>query len=181
VEFEIKTHQLILRFIYTEALVSRLIGWRTDSLWCHTEALSRDGQHWIGAHAATGVEARPLNWCEPTRERQYSIPVTEVAYEAAMAWLDAKVGMPYNYADIVGMTIHRRIGASEHEIICSALMTEFLMASGHYPVNSLESFAYLITPETLHLSSFFLNKCIYPRKEIAEESQSEPKEIHSVQ
>jgi len=183
VEFEVKTHQLILRFIYTEALVSLLIGWRTDSLWCHCEALSRDGQHWIGAHALTGVEPRPLNWCEPTRERRYAIPVTQGEYEAAMAWLEAKVGEPYNYADILGMALGVRMGASEHEIVCSALMTEWLIAGSQWPANCEPGSTYLVTPEMLHFSSFFLNRCIYTnRKEIAEESQStQPEEIHSVQ
>lgn len=153
---------LVVRFIFERDFVSKLIGWQTDSLWCHTEALSRDGQSWIGAHARTGVEARKLDWCTPARERRYSIPVTPHQYETAMAWLEAKIGTPYNYGDILGLVLHNRQGASEHEIICSALMTLFLMRAGQTPLNCLEGYAYLITPETLHLSPTFVGKCIFP-------------------
>lgn len=149
---------LVIRFIDEPGIVSRLICWQTDSLWCHTEALSRDGQSWIGAHAGTGVQARALDWCKPTREAVYAIPVTDEQYEAAMSWLESKIGTPYNYADIAGLALHARMGADDHRVICSALMTEFLMQAGVQPLNCLERYAYLITPETLHLSPVFIGR-----------------------
>lgn len=152
---------LVIRFIFEPGLVAKLIGYQTDSLWCHTEALSRDGQSWIGAHSGTGVQARPLDWVKPTRERRYSVPVTQEQHDLSMAWLEGKEGMPYDYTDILGMTLHKRIGASDHEIICSALMTEYMMHAGLWPLNCLEGYAYLITPEALHMSQLFLNRCIY--------------------
>jgi hypothetical protein len=153
--------EITIRFLMADDIVSRLISWSTDSLWCHTEALSRDGQGWIGAHAGTGVQKRPLDWCAPTREARYALPVPPALYEAAMAWLEAKQGMPYSYEDIVGLALHKRIGVSDHEVICSALMTQFLQQAGHQPLNCLESFSYLITPETLHLSPSFIGRRAY--------------------
>jgi hypothetical protein len=152
---------LTIRFIFEPDFVSRLIGWETNSLWCHTEALSRDGQSWIGAHAGTGVQPRPLNYCKPTRERQYAIPVLDRAADAAYTWLESKLGTPYNYADILGLTLHARIGVSEHEVICSALMLQFMQQSGLEPLNCLPQYSSLITPETLHLSPLFIGKCTY--------------------
>jgi uncharacterized protein YycO len=149
---------ITIRFVFEPGLVSKLIGWQTDSLWCHTEALSRDGQSWIGAHAGTGVQARKLNWMKPVREARYAVQVTDEQYDAAMTWLESKIGEPYDYADIVGLALHRRLGASDHEIICSALMTEFMQNAGIRPLNCLEGYDYLITPETLHLSSVFIGK-----------------------
>lgn len=152
---------LTIRFIDGSDIVSRLISWTTNSLWCHTEALSRDGNSWIGAHSGTGVQARPLGWSKVTRERRYAIPVTEAQYEAAMTWLEEKVGMPYDYIDIVGLAVHKRIGYSKSRVICSAAMLEFMMAASLMPLNCQENFSYLITPEVLHLSPVFIGKCAY--------------------
>lgn len=153
---------LVIRFIYEPGIVSSLIDWETNSLWCHTEALSRDGKSWIGAHAGRGVQARPLNWCKPTRERRYALPVTPEQYQKAMEWLEAKQGEPYNYEDIVGLLFHIRVGVSKHEVICSALMTLWLMKSVvWWPMNVLEGYANLVTPETLHESKVLMGHCIY--------------------
>lgn len=149
---------LVIRFINEPGIVSRLIDWQTDSLFCHTEGLSRDGQSWVGAHAGTGVQARPLDWCVPTFERRYAIPVADDEYDAAMAWLESKIGCPYDYTDILGMTLHKRLGQSDHTIICSALMLEFMQHAGLQPLNVAEAWAYLVTPETLHLSSLFIGR-----------------------
>jgi hypothetical protein len=164
---------LVVRFICSADLVSKLITWTTDSLWCHTEALSRDGKSWIGAHAGTGVQARPLDWAQTTREAVYAVPVVDECYERAMAFLEAKIGTPYNYQDIVGLALHARIGASDHRIICSALMAEFLMEADLQPLNCLEEFAYLVTPETLHLSPIFIRRRIAIQREIHDGTSEE--------
>lgn len=150
---------LTIRFIFDDDLVSKLIGWTTDSLWCHTEALSREGQSWVGAHAGSGVQARPLDYCKPIRERRYTVPAPDA--DAAYMWLDGKVGTPYNYRDILGLALHARIGVSDHEVICSALMLQFMQQAGLEPLNCLPQYSPLITPETLHLSPLFIGKCIY--------------------
>src|SRR6185437_10827571 len=81
---------LVIRFIDEPGIVARLISGWTDSLFCHTEGLSRDGKSWVGAHAGTGVEGRPLDWSKPTFERVYSIPVTDEQYELAMRFMESK-------------------------------------------------------------------------------------------
>jgi hypothetical protein len=160
-QFDQNQKYLVIRFIDEPGIISGLITWTTDSKWCHTEALSRDGQHWVGAHSGTGVNSRPLNWCKPTRERRYAIPVTDAEYETAMTWLESKIGCPYDYADIVGLFIHARIGVDNHLLICSALMTLFMQQADKWPLNCLEDEDNLVTPETLHLSPLFMNHCIY--------------------
>jgi hypothetical protein len=151
---------LTIRFINEPGIVSRLIDWETDSLFCHTEGLSRYDQSWVGAHAGTGVEARALDWCKPTFERRYAIPVTEDKYQAAMQFMESKIGCPYDYADIVGLALHNRKGASKHEIICSAFMLLWLEAAGLEPLNILPNYAFLCTPETLHLSPILMGRMV---------------------
>lgn len=150
---------LTIRFIDSYDVISKLITWTTNSLWCHTEALSRDGQSWIGAHAGTGVQARPLNWCKPTRELTYAIPVDDSQYEAAMFWLESKIGYPYDYEDIVGLAIHKRI-FRKSSIICSTLMFVFITKTGIIPLNCLTNYSFLLTPETLHLAPIFIGKSL---------------------
>jgi hypothetical protein len=149
---------LTVRFINEPGIVSRLITWETDSLFCHCEGLGRDGQSWVGAHAGTGVQSRAHDWCRPTFEKRYAIPVVDEQYEAAMRFMDSRIGLPYDYADILGMALHRRMGASDHEIICSAFMLEWLQAGWLRPLNVLGPYAYLVTPETLHLSPLFIDR-----------------------
>lgn len=153
---------IVIRFINEPGIVSKLLTWQTNSLCCHCEALSRDGKSsWIGAHAGSGVEARPIDWCKPTWERQYKIELADDDYERAMTYLEGMIGQPYNYKDIIGLGLHRRMGVSDHAIICSALMLVFMMRAGLQPLNCREGFGYLITPETLHLSPLFIGKCVY--------------------
>jgi hypothetical protein len=153
-------NEIVLRFINEADLVSRLIDWTTRSIFCHVEALSRDGSHWIGAHARTGVEARPLDWVRPSLERRYALPVPPAAYEQAMAWLESKLGTPYDYADIAGLALGERRFEDTRAVDCSALMMGFLQQAGYQPLNCLENFDYLVTPETLHLSPIFMNRLV---------------------
>jgi hypothetical protein len=159
-------YYLETRFIMESDLVSKLIGFSTNSLWCHCEGLSRDGLHWVGAHADGGVQARPLDWAKGiTRERRYRKAVSHLEYELAMGFQESHIGMPYNFENIVGLSLHRRIGVSDHEIICSSFELRRYMATGAerlYPLNVLERYSYLITPETLHLSPIWMG-CEVPQ------------------
>lgn len=149
---------LTIRFIGAHDIESRLIQWATNSLLCHTEALSRDRKSWIGAHAFTGVQARPLDWTNPPVNFIYDIPVTAENYDRGMTYLEGRIGTKYDYAGCFGLAIHKRINSGSKRTDCSALMTGLMMHSGLQPLNCLESYAYLITPETLHLSPLFIGR-----------------------
>jgi len=151
---------ITIRFIDEPDIVSRLINYATDSLWCHCEGLSRDGKSWIGAHSGTGVQPRTLDYCKPIRERRYSLEVTDEQYETAMSWLESKISEKYDYLSIVGLALHKRVW-SPQRVICSELMLQFMQAAGLQPLNVLPGFDALITPETLHLSPILIGRCSY--------------------
>ena len=155
----LQPNRLVIRFIDEPDAFSRAITFVTDSLFCHTECLSRDATGWVGAHAGTGVEKRALDWVKPSRERVYAIPVTLSQYQKAHTWLEMQMGCKYNYLDILGLFFHRRIW-SPQRVICSQLMLEFMQEAGLQPLNVLPDYSALITPETLHLSPLFIGRSI---------------------
>jgi uncharacterized protein YycO len=155
---------LTLRFINSRDIISKLITGMTFSLICHTEGMNRSGDGWIGAHAFTGVQERPLDWCKNlTWERRYDIPVTDEQYEAAMEFLESKIGTPYNYRSILGIVIRKRTLTSRDRVDCSDLMLQWLWAAGQEEevLNVRPGESWMITPEILHLSSLLIGKCIY--------------------
>lgn len=155
------TLYLTQRFIYDPDFVTRIINWRTDSLFCHTEALSHDGTKWIGAHAGTGVDARPLDWCKPTRERVYRLPVTPTQYAKVMQFLESSVGRPYDYSDVFGLLLNQPALHNCHAVICSALQLTACLQADYFPLNVLPEYAYRVTPELLHASPVYCNRCTY--------------------
>jgi hypothetical protein len=151
---------LTIRFINSNDFVSKLITGETFSLICHCEGLNRAGDAWVGAHAFTGIQARPLNWCtDLIWERRYAIPVTEEQYEAAMTFMESKIGMPYNYKGILGLLFRDRNATDRKRIDCSDFMLQWLWAAGQTVLNCRQGESWLITPETLHLSPLFIGKC----------------------
>jgi uncharacterized protein YycO len=149
------TNKLVVRFIAAPDLLSRIIMWLTNSLWCHCEILSRDGTGWVGAHAWTGVQKRPLDWIKPSRERCYAIPLHAKNYKAAHDWLEAQLGLPYDYTGCLGILLHYRIHSKKGRD-CSNLAICAMQQGGLEPLNTLADYNYLITPETLHLSPVFI-------------------------
>lgn len=143
---------LIIRFINTSDLVSDLIDFVTNSLWDHTELLDPENGHWIGAHAGSGVQSRPADYCTPTRERKYAIPVTADQLTKILAFARSKIGTPYNYVDIAGLFLHDRALTSTGREICSMFVTEATMAGELWLSNVEEGYTYLMTPEMVHLS-----------------------------
>lgn len=153
---------LTIRFINASDIVSKLITGDTFSLICHTEGMNRAGDGWVGAHAFTGVESRPLNWCRnKTWERRYEIPVTDEQYDAAMKFMESKIGTPYNYRSIAGLFLHDRRLTNRTRIDCSDLMLQWLWAAGQTVLNVRSGESWMITPEILHISPLFIGRCTH--------------------
>lgn len=150
---------LTIRFIASRTVVGLLIRFSTISLFEHAEMLSRDGTGWIGAHAVTGVEKRPLDWAKHLiLDYRYTIMVQDKAFDRAHDYLESMIGTPYDYGLILGLLLHSRKIAlwSKKRVDCSELVTEVLQAAGKNPLNVQQGYDALVTPETLHLSSIFI-------------------------
>lgn len=96
--------KIVVRFIASRSVIGWLIRFGTMSLFEHVECLSRDGQGWVGAHAWTGVEKRPLDWAgKLIRDYRYELEVTEAQFEAFHEFIEGMEGTRYNYMLIAGV------------------------------------------------------------------------------
>ena len=130
---------IIIRFVTSDDPASILIrvhgGIAMPFTPSHVEALSRDGKSWTGQHLDGGCEARPLDYyqAEPNpHECRVEIPVTQIAYDAFHAYLEQRIGDPYDWKAIIGFTLlghHHEPGGQ----ICSALMLMCLRAAKIFP------------------------------------------------
>jgi hypothetical protein len=146
---------ITIRFINNPGFVSRAIAGITNSLFCHVEFGTPEGT-WIGAHSPGGVMERPANYCAPSLNYIYDIPCSQGQADALLKYARAAIGCRYNYADIAGLLFHSRRLTSPSRVICSQFCTEALLSVGIRPLNVLREYAYLITPETLHLSPLLI-------------------------
>lgn len=148
-----------VRFITQDGFISAAIRKMTGSLFSHCEFGTPEGT-WIGAHLGDGIQERPANYCTPSREYVYEIPCTDEQAANALAWMRSKIGTKYNTLDIVGLMLQARSLQSPQRYICSEFCTEgLLVAFGSAKVlNVLNSWAYRITPEMLHLSPIFVGR-----------------------
>lgn len=181
------------RVINSPGLVSKAINWVTASLWDHFEfwidaemmvkiivILKAHGMPcdypaeggYLGAHAGTGIEFRPLNYCVPSREKRYQWPCTDKQFEAWVVSAFGKIGTPYNYLDIGIIFFHLRKLTSDTREICSEfgfaecakaaqVETEPHLVKLMWLLNVELDYAPLITPETLHLSPVLMGNCKY--------------------
>lgn len=152
-----------VRFIAEADAVSWAIRVATFSEFSHVEIVSEDQRAYIGARALTGIHERPADYCKPSFERRYAIPVTDEQLRRGMAYASSKIGTRYNYADIAGLFLHRNI-TTKGRAICSQFVFNAFEAMGVYPLNVLAAYDFRVTPDTLHLSPMFIGKCYFQTK-----------------
>lgn len=155
--------QLIkIRFITEKDFVSNSIRFVTHAPSngpSHVEFELPDGT-FLGAHSSGGVQIRPANYCNPTWDRRYAIPVTVEQYTACMAFAAAQIGKPYDFSDIVGIMLDKDWHNPENWI-CSELVLASLLAAGIKFLNVLPSVSHRIDPDRLHLSPLLIGNLYF--------------------
>ncbi len=146
-----------VRFITESGFVSWAIRRATNCVFSHVEIETPSGT-FLGAHLHGGVQDRPSDYCKPTFERRYSIPVTDEQYARGMAFARSKIGTNYNSLDILGLLFHAPL-TSPHALICSQFVFETFIEMGMKPLNVLLSYSFEVTPDILHLSPIFIGRC----------------------
>lgn len=151
-----------IRFLTEPDFISRAIRGVTFSEFSHVE-IETDAGTFIGAHSDGGVQERPADYCKPSFERRYAIPVTAEQKGLMMAYAESKIGTPYNFKDIVGLLLHHDL-TSDGRAICSQFVFQTARAGGLSLLNVLPGYANLVTPETLHLSPYLIGRCYLETK-----------------
>jgi len=148
-----------LRFCTSHTLTSQLIRWQAGTSMpftpSHVEALTQDGENYIGAHIEDGVRMRRVGYDTDTlmtladgtkADRIVSLPCPDEQEAAFYTLLHAKVGTPYDWKAILGFEVP---GVHLHDfghLICSAFMTSLLRAKG------VEWFRWPLTKPFHHIS-----------------------------
>ena len=148
---------ITIRFIRDRGFVTSAICFVTNSLMSHVEFGTPEGT-WIGAHDDGGIQERPENYCNPSQEWVYDIPCTASQQRDLLRNARAAIGTPYNFVDIAGLLLHIRRLTSKDRMICSQFCFFELQKVGIKMLNVLPTFAYLVTPETLHLSPVLIGR-----------------------
>jgi hypothetical protein len=148
-----------IRFVAGSGFIGGSIRWVTNSLFQHVEFGTPEGT-WIGAHASGGIEERPADYASYAREFVYDVPATDAQLSTLMIWARTQVGVKYNYRDIIGLLLRKRQWTTPNRAICSQFCVLGLLHvfGAARVLNVLPTHAYLITPETLHLSPLFVGR-----------------------
>lgn len=125
-----------LRFVTCNDEVSRLI--RLQAGICmpftpsHVEAVSQDGQSYIGQHLNGGMQARPVGYDAATlkAEKFVELPVSASEEAAFYSFVNSKIGQPYDWKSILSFADPALNLHEFNHLICSAMMTAALRAPG---------------------------------------------------
>ena len=150
-----------IRFVADSSFVGRAIRYVTGSLFQHVEFGTPEGT-WSGARSDGGIQERAAGYCVPTREYVYEIPCTDGQQAQLLGWAKSKIGVKYNFLDIVGLLFKFRSFSSPNRFICSQFCTEGLLRTFRIDcvLNVQLGADYLITTETLHLSPIFVGNLV---------------------
>jgi len=131
---------------------------------------------YVGAHIGDGIQFRDLNYLEVDREKRYKKPITqqeagvigksvEEIFEGFVVSVFSRIGTPYATSDILAIFLHTRKLTPLTREICSEFGLLAPAENGIFFLNCEISYAPLITPETLHLSSLWMRHCVYSSPE----------------
>lgn len=133
---------MILRFVQGSGFISEAIILQEKTALpfspSHVEALTPDGQFYLGAHISGGVMKRPVGYDKATTVHELLLDlgaarnVTDSAtWQDArfFDFLDGHLGEPYDWLSIGGFVIPEHLHLPNHAI-CSALQTLALRDCG---------------------------------------------------
>jgi hypothetical protein len=131
---------ITLRFCTDDSTASSLIKLQAGVCMpftpVHVEALSRDGQHYIGQHSDGGMQARPIGYDrnEPGRKDTFAhLSVFASQYDDFQHFCEQHIGEPYDWKAIVSFADPAENLHTSHSSICSAIMTLALRAADVFP------------------------------------------------
>jgi hypothetical protein len=123
-----------LRFVTCSDHVSQMIRLRSGLSMpftpSHVECVTPEGLY-LGQHFSGGMQARPAGYDAGTmlQDRIVELPARADQVEAFYAFVNSKIGQPYDWKSIISFVAPLNFHLAEHAI-CSAIMTLALRAPG---------------------------------------------------
>jgi hypothetical protein len=131
---------ITLRFCTDDSAASKLIALQAGISMpftpIHVEALSRDGQHYVGQRLDGGMQARPVGYDkdEPGhKDKLVVIICSQDKYNAFHGLCEQHIGDAYDWRAIVSFIDLMDNLHTPHTSICSAIMTLALRAANVFP------------------------------------------------
>lgn len=124
---------ITIRFVLNRGLVSDAIKAQEKTAMpftpSHVEARTPDGAFYIGAHIDGGVMKRPVGYDKDTMVDEVILDLEATPEQSAAfyAFLENKIGEPYDWLSIIGFVVPEHFHLPEH-VICSALQALALRA-----------------------------------------------------
>lgn len=124
---------ITLRFVTGDNLISQAI--RLQAGICmpftpsHVEALSRDGQHYVGQHITGGMQARPIGYDaneKNVQEKLVPLSCSQTEYDRFHDYCESRVGKPYDWSSIISFAAPNINLHQFGHLICSAEMAAAL-------------------------------------------------------
>jgi hypothetical protein len=110
---------IVLQFVATPGLSSRLIEWYGHGWCCHVDTVLEDGRL-LGAHEDGGVQIKPPDYERFLRRVRVELPAPDDVVDRYYAFVRDQVGKPYDNSVIAGFAAGRNWRDRDHWI-CSEL------------------------------------------------------------
>ena len=148
---------ITLRFVTGSDITSKLIRFQAGVSMpftpSHVEALTPDGQDYVGAHIDGGMQARPIGYDAGgagLKEKLVPLLCDPVMTGAFHDYCETKIGQPYDWKSIISFAAPDLNLHDFNHLICSAIMTAALRSCGYFPMPLTVPFHH-ISPRDLML------------------------------
>jgi uncharacterized protein YycO len=132
------------RCVADDSIVGHMIEFVSRGVVTHVEFVTDGGANTIGARADGGVQVRPINYKKFEVDLRFSADCTDGQYAAAMGFLRAQVGKPYDFMDIAAIVADRD-WRDPSRWICSELWAATMERAGL--IGRLDSSINSFTPQ----------------------------------
>lgn len=134
-----KTAKIVLRFIAEKGFLAWIIRFQAGVCMPftpnHVESVSPDGAWYYGEHIFGGLQKRKKGYDTAKLKAEFLvfIPCTPAQADAYYAYLESKLGMPYDWQSLISFVIPSWNLHKSGDLICSAVTGAALRHAGIFP------------------------------------------------
>ncbi len=125
----------------------------------HVESVSLDGEWYYGEHILGGLRKRPKGYDAATLKREFFVDIdcTQEQADAYYGYLEAKLGMPYDWRSIASFIVPSWNLHGRGELICSAITAAAMRQGRILPYILTVPFHHISPRDILLICSVLVN------------------------